>query len=267
MVPAYWWDGHPNFGDGLTSWLLPHFGVIPVHRVPGRAEMVGVGSIIEHMPEDFSGVVWGSGLMHDEQRPLPGATVLAVRGELTRARTAAPADTPLGDPGLLVSHLMRRPPVRWRVGLVPHGHHRSNRAVLALAERYPRDVHLINVHGRTGSVVREIASCRYVISSSLHGVVVADAFGIPAAWTSLEPDLPGGTFKFRDHETVVGDDRFLVLDESSSLEDLLDQVRPADRNRVAAATGDLQRSAARLREHFADRTMPPPLALSRMLRS
>jgi hypothetical protein len=267
VVQAYWWDGHPNFGDGLTPWLLPRFGVVPVHRVPDRAELVGVGSILEHMPEHFSGVVWGSGLMHDADRPLPRATVLAVRGELTRRRIAAPAGTPLGDPGLLVSRLLRRPPVRWRVGLVPHGHHRSHPAVLALAQRYPRDVHVVNVHGRTGHVVREIAACRYVISSSLHGVVVADAFGIPAAWTSLEPDLPGGAFKFRDHETVVGDDRFLVLDGSSSLEELLGHVRPADPDRVSAAVADLERSAARLRRHFADHAAPPPLALARLLRS
>ena len=65
LVPAFWWDGHPNFGDDLTPWLLPHYGVLPVHRVASRARLAGVGSILEFLPADWDGVVWGSGLMHD----------------------------------------------------------------------------------------------------------------------------------------------------------------------------------------------------------
>ena len=71
VVPAYWWDGHPNFGDDLTPWLLPDFGVAPVHRVAGRARLAGVGSILEFFPADWDGAIWGSGLMYGRPHPLP----------------------------------------------------------------------------------------------------------------------------------------------------------------------------------------------------
>ena len=36
------------------------------------------------------------------------------------------------------------------------------------------------------TVLREILSCRRIISSSLHGLVIADAYGIPNAWLGTE---------------------------------------------------------------------------------
>ena len=54
VVPAYWWDGHPNFGDDLTPWLLPNYGVLPIHRVASRARLAGVGSILEFLPADWT---------------------------------------------------------------------------------------------------------------------------------------------------------------------------------------------------------------------
>ena len=133
-VGAYWWVGLPNFGDDMTPWLLPRYGVVPVHRRAAEARLAGAGSILEHLPPDFDGAIWGSGLMDDRAYPLPRAKVLAVRGELTAERIGAPEGVALGDPGLLAARRVRRPTIRWDVGLIPHFSHRSNAAFLALAD-------------------------------------------------------------------------------------------------------------------------------------
>lgn len=248
VVPAHWWDGHPNFGDDLTPWLLPHYGVLPIHRVASRARIAGVGSILEFLPADWSGVVWGSGLMHGRPHPLHRARFLAVRGHLTRELVGAPDDTALGDPGILVGRLRPRPALRWDVALVPHGHHRSHEPFLSLATAAGQRVRVVNVHQSARRVVLEIAASGAVITTSLHGLVTADAYGIPATWTTLEPPLTGGEFKFRDYESVItpGATRFVAFDARMPLAELVARAAAAPRETVEATVDALEASVARL---------------------
>lgn len=250
VVGAHWWDGHPNFGDDMTPWVLPRYGVVPVHRRPSAARLAGVGSILEFLDPDFDGAIWGSGLMHDRPHPLPKAKVLAVRGHLTRERIGAPDGVALGDPGILAARLMRRPSPRWDVGLVPHGHHRSHDPFLALAESAGLRVRLIDVHRTAARTVREIAACGAVVTTSLHGLVTADAFGVPAVWTTLEPPLTGGAFKFLDYESVItpGTSRYVAFDERMPLQELIGHASPAPRHTVAASCDALEAAIARLPE-------------------
>lgn len=252
VVPAHWWDGHPNFGDDLTPWLLPNYGVLPIHRVASRARLAGVGSILEFLPADWDGVIWGSGLMRGEPHPLPNARVLAVRGRLTRELIGAPDDVALGDPGILVARHRPRPEQRWDVALVPHGHHRSHLPFLALAESAGQRVRVVNVHQSAERVVREIAASGAVISTSLHGMVTADAYGIPAVWTMLDPPLTGGSFKFHDYESVVspGTTRFKRFESGMPLAELLSFADVASRARVDAASDSLEAAAALLSQEL-----------------
>ncbi len=250
VVPAHWWDGHPNFGDDLTPWLLPHYGVLPIHRVATRAQLAGVGSILEFLPTGWDGVVWGSGLMRGESHALPRAHVLAVRGRLTRELIGAPDDVALGDPGILVARHRPQPELRWDVALVPHGHHRSHAAFLSLADAAGYRVRVVDVHQTAERVVREIAASGAVITTSLHGLVTADAYGIPAVWTMLEPPLSGGAFKFHDYESVISpaETRYARFDDGMPLAELLSAAGVAPRATVDAACDALEGSAARLRQ-------------------
>lgn len=250
VVATYWWAWQPNFGDDLTRWLLPRYGVVPVYRTQADARLVGVGSILDVLPPDFDGAVWGSGLMNDRAYPLPAAKVLAVRGHLTRERIGAPADVTLGDPGLLVGRLVRRSEVRWDVGLVPHGAHRSNAQFLALAETAGLRVRLIDVRRTAPRTVREIAACAAIVTSSLHGLITADALGIPATWTALAPRLGGGTFKFDDYESVVtpGISRFVAFDGRMPLPELLSHAATAPRQTIEATCDAMEAAIHRVPE-------------------
>jgi pyruvyltransferase len=58
------------------------------------------------------------------------------------------------------------------------------------------------------AVTREILSCRTIISSSLHGLVIADAYGIPNAWLGTDGRVGGsrpngGEFKYLDYFASV----------------------------------------------------------------
>src|SRR5699024_10192689 len=64
--------------------------------------------------------------------------------------------------------------------------------------KYGSGVELIDfARGDVEEVIRDMLSCRKILSSSLHGLIVADAYGIPNAW--LESGTPrGGEFKSHD---------------------------------------------------------------------
>lgn len=258
VVPTYWWDGHPNFGDDMTPWLLPAYGIVPIHRDPSTARLAGVGSVLEFLPSDFDGAIWGSGLMYGDPHPLPHARAYAVRGELTRELIGVRHRTPLGDPGLLAFRRVKRPPVRWSVGVVLHGHHRSHDGFLRLVD--PRaGHHLINVHQGARSAVREIAACEVVVTTSLHGLVTADAFGIPAVWTVLDPPLNGGDFKFRDYEStdVSAGSRFLPFGDDLTLPDFVLAARAARAEVVQRLAEGLEEAASAIRDEVPGRARFP----------
>ena len=250
VVPTYWWDGHPNFGDDLTPWLLPRLGVAPIHREPQHARLIGVGSILEFLPPDWAGAVWGSGLMSDQRYSLPRAHVLAVRGHLTADRIGAPETCALGDPGILVARHLPVPRKRWEVALVPHGHHRQHRDFLGLAGTRDLSVRIVNVHQSAPRAAQEIGSARVVMTTSLHGLITADSFGIPAVWTTLEPALGGGDFKFRDYESVItpGRSRFVPFEAGMPLQEFISAAWAAQPDDVTASGDALLSALERLTE-------------------
>lgn len=240
---AFWWDGHPNFGDGLTPWLLPRYGIVPFHTSAPEASLVGVGSVLEMVPEGHRGAVWGAGLMNDASYALPHARFLAVRGRLTRARLGLGDGVVLGDPGLLISsHVSRRAP-EVVLAAVPHGMHAGHPAFRALAERNPGDVRVVDVRQSPAHVARRIAGAAAVVTSSLHGLVYADSFGIPAVWVTLDPPLRGGEFKFYDYESVIhpGSPRRFPLQFDTSVAALLAAADSAPGDVVVQVSQDLER--------------------------
>lgn len=60
-------------------------------------------------------------------------------------------------------------------------------------------VRFIDVLDEPAKVIDAIACCEVVISTSLHGIIVAEAYGVPAVWAIAGDRVLGGEFKFRDY--------------------------------------------------------------------
>ncbi len=192
---TYYWRGHPNFGDVLARDLIQN--LTPYRTVwtrPAEAELVVTGSIASMLPAGWSGTMLGIGAAHQTNLDFPDARVLALRGHLT-ATMFDQEPMAFGDPGLLAKYLVDRPPATGRVAIVPHWQDHG------LARRWSGDV--VRVEGEPLDVIRAIAGASAVVSSSLHGIVVADAFGINRCWEPHQ-GTQGDGFKFYDHATVVG---------------------------------------------------------------
>lgn len=127
----------------------------------------------------------------------------AVRGELTRKNvermTGKKLDIPTGDAGILASELLdETPEKRYDIGIVPHICDLQDPAVGALAAQYENAL-VINVKDDPLAVVEQIAQCRTVLSSSLHGLIVADSFGIPNRHLVFSDRPLGDGYKFDDY--------------------------------------------------------------------
>jgi pyruvyltransferase len=201
-LPGYWWRGRPNFGDLLAPLLAERFTDVRLVWAPAAcARVVISGSILEQLPAGWTGIVAGAGKLHAASTlDLSQATVLGLRGPLT-AR-GIPGDYALGDPGLIADELVTDVEKVHNLGIVPHW----SDAALEHRPEFKRYNPLIIRPGAAPlTVIRQIGSCRKIVASSLHGLVLADAFGIPRRTELLRrPPHEGGDFKYRDHAAAVG---------------------------------------------------------------
>lgn len=212
-INLYWWSRHKNFGDLIGPWMVETITGRPTRNIKGRnapksvTGLATAGSLMTAL--DRPGLeIWGTGAMRPISRrraemlkDREPARIHAVRGPLTRRtlrrRLGWSVPAVYGDPAMLVPRLYMprpRPDVAGKTAIVAHYIHKQTLGALD-RERF----HWIEVQDDPDTVVDQIAAARRVISSSLHGVIIAQAYGVP--WVRLkvagEP-LGGGDFKFQD---------------------------------------------------------------------
>jgi pyruvyltransferase len=203
-----------NYGDNLMTPLLRElFGIEPRYVDMERAELIGAGSIIDCFHRRRSTWerlikrrpwqklhVWGSGFMNETGKALWPQTLTfhAVRGPLSRDKLRLPS-LPMGDPALLLPKIWAKPPVGAAVALIPHFITYRD-FVDAYANDLPKHWRIVDLLGSPEAITREIASAEVVISSSLHGLIVADAYSVPSIRMKGDRRIKGDGFKFRDYE-------------------------------------------------------------------
>lgn len=206
-VKAYWWNEVPNFGDALAPLLLKRFADIDdvEWTAVSHASIASIGSILEHIPPLWDGYILGSGKLMEFSRlhlHTRTAKILAVRGPLS-AR-GIPGSFALGDPGLLADELVGRQEKKWDLGILPHWQDDQLVQRFRALVKLPHTIKVINPADDPLEVVRTIGQCRRLVTSSLHGMITADAFGIPRRveiCPAMERD--GGNFKFRDYSASI----------------------------------------------------------------
>lgn len=201
---AYWWKDRANFGDSLTPLLLDKLADITGEWTPiDTAEIIVVGSILEHLPPAWTGAIVGAGKLHQWSHPdLSHANVLALRGRFSAVDV--PGDFALGDPGLLCSEILpHSDEKRFDLTVVPHWSDKT------LAKRFAHlDPHVIDPTDDLMTIIGDIAASKKIVSSSLHGIIIADSFRIPRRaelFPNIDASYEGGVFKFHDYSSVLGE--------------------------------------------------------------
>ena len=203
-MDLFWYkrkDGSFNFGDCIAPLILKGMGVKEVFycRPEEKRHLLSIGSILQFATP--LSTVWGSGLIKPNLIHQKPDKVLAVRGPLTHENLRVLGIfSPLivGDPAILLPDIY---PISssstYKYGLIPHYSDINHPWVKKCRER--DDVKFIDVEGEPLSTLKGILSCEHILSSSLHGIIVAEAYGLRASWIKLSNKLFGGDFKFQDY--------------------------------------------------------------------
>jgi pyruvyltransferase len=198
--------GNENLGDSMVPWLAKKMsGIDFAYSNPLEKRgphLLSIGSILRSANAEC--YVWGSGFIEKSDKP-KGApkSITALRGPLTHQRLAQlgiSAPKVYGDPALLTSRFLKKDyqPDGHTIGIIPH--FADFEFFNSIKSKIDKNYKLIDI--RTSNIVKfvnEIINCEYIISSSLHGIVVSESYGIPSVWCELSDNVVGKGFKFWDY--------------------------------------------------------------------
>lgn len=230
-----------SFADALTPELIRRIinkpidtinGYVVDKRVLSKNCLLALGSILHFATNQD--VIWGSGINPYWQNRVKKTTkydldIRAVRGPLTReyiiSEFKIECPSIYGDPAMLFPFFFpefKRYPVKDYLVIAQHND-----------EEYIRDnwekfkSHHIFLCQRPDrlpwrKVVSEVLKSKFVISSSLHALILAESYGIPARWwysEELPSSITEGRFKYNDYYRSTGRS---MDDFASSIEEALE---------------------------------------------
>jgi hypothetical protein len=216
-IHLYWYDlnkkkDHGNYGDLLGPFLVSHLSKKPIVKVDAVNRKLykwfikpyfTVGSIIKRASSNA--IVWGSGIIKSDEQ-IASAKFLAVRGPRTRKRLLELGYTvpeKYGDPAILLPNFHQDHITKsYAIGIIPH--YLDYEDVVMYFKNEPRIKIIDLVTTDVIKTTNEILECKAIVSSSLHGVIVPQAYGIPALWLRFSERLSGDNTKFYDYFESVG---------------------------------------------------------------
>lgn len=245
-VAVTYFNELPNVGDLIGPYLVEKITGKDVHRAQTKIfpRLLTVGSVLGSATKNSS--VWGSGSIDGKpvNTKLDSKKIYAVRGKMTlsliRETLSIPTDIPLGDPALLMPSFFS-PTVakRYDIGLIPH--YADFDLLAELANDAEIEIHVLDVRSEPEAFIEKMLECRQIISSSLHGLILADAYEIPNVWARFSDRLVGGDWKFHDYYSVT-DASKPAPSEILSARDLVRATSSVhDTSRVAKYEGSLER--------------------------
>lgn len=225
-LPLYYWrQPHlVNFGDYLSLKLVERIvnqdvEVYKKTMFGHKKKLLAVGSILYFANQDD--ILWGSGtngkMPNKSDYNFETLDVRTVRGPLTRKflmdNWGINCPEIYGDPALLMPYLFpelkTKENPKYDYIVIPHF---SENKLFPKNDQYE----VVYATDEIFSVIDKILDSRFVISSSLHGLIVAEAYGIPARYLRVTENEP--LLKYCDYYQGTNRPNFQI---ASSIEEAL----------------------------------------------
>lgn len=222
-----------NWGDDINYWFLCEISQKKIisydwsllTRFLHRPYIAGIGSILTLFNME-NAIVWGSGIISStgivKGKP---KEVRAVRGPLTRKlllEQGIYCPEVYGDPALLISrYYSPKVEKKYKLGVIAHYSDQNNPLLQNLKE--DKDVLMIDIKHYIHwlDFIDQICTCEAIASSSLHGLIMSVAYGIPNVWIRLEGSRLIDDFKFHDFFLSLREDRDALILSTCVSSDIL----------------------------------------------
>ena len=205
-VNLEYWNFSENLGDLLapvvTQWMLQRLGLDLSREVTKPCHLMTMGSILGLGA--FDAVVWGSGVNSfthvgrvTTQKSYRKLDIRAVRGPVTAQvlrENGYTCPQIYGDPGILLPLIYpgRRPEKKTKYVVIDHYMKRKTTGDDRLSIRT----------GDYRTFLDKILEAEVVFSSSLHGIILAESYGVPAVF--LRQGMEEEWMKYYDWYLATG---------------------------------------------------------------
>ena len=249
-VDDHTWRGirHRNWGDDLNYYFLQELigrPVVMYHNFKFAKwwhlqNYLCIGTLLDAVNyANAQTIVWGSGVSGQERTFVHPNNILAVRGPKTKDfcdRYGVECPQVYGDPALLLPLIYKASPPalthregaskKYRLGIIPHVVDQQHQVIREIKEKYADEILVIDLahYEKWTDVIDQICSCERILSSSLHGLIVSDAYQIPNCWVELTGRISGGHSKYYDYASSVerSFEKPFKIGNSAVVRDLID---------------------------------------------
>lgn len=186
-----------NYGDDINFTFLPNItgcehalynkSTISIYNTQPNYLMIGSILVDKYINENS--FIWGAGMLRDRKLRKKPKQVCAVRGPLTRKvllDSGIECPEVYGDPALLMPyHYYPYIQKRYKMGIIPHHSHIKS----PLLNKFKGDAEIkiidFTSYQDWKTVIKQIVACDFIVSESLHGLIIAEAYKIPNIWVSF----------------------------------------------------------------------------------
>tara|TARA_R110000772_G_scaffold101045_2_gene201501 strand:+ start:1011 stop:1799 length:789 start_codon:yes stop_codon:yes gene_type:complete len=223
VIKAWWFNNEGgNFGDAICPWILERMTGQEIKRSEESGSLASIGSILMYNYSNPK-TIWGSGAISDYHfSPMVHKhEILAVRGPKSRDRLLEDGITcpeVYGDPSILLPYLVDDSPIekKHEVSFLPHW---IDLELLRKNKNISDNFNIIDIRSGVENVLTQIRQSEKIISSSLHGIIVPEAFGIDSYFMRISNRVTGKFFKFEDYYNSTGREILCFEDLGATLID------------------------------------------------
>ena len=263
---TYWCNTYnginTNFGDILTPYIFNKYNFNTIHSTDiNNINLYGIGSLLDNIPDNYKGNIWSSGfLMPRNNKKTLLKAPHAIRGKLSLSYLLYDnSPVALGDGGLLIENVYRPSNIlkKYKLGIIPHyvDIEWANFDIKSFSIFKNPDVLFIDSNDDVETYINKLLSCENILSSSLHGLIASDAYGInnglfttPISYQSLH--INKSSFKFKDYYSVFNQEipKNIMIDTNTTLEECISSCKSFNKPNIDVIKYYLEKSIINMKD-------------------